>query len=98
MAGHLPIKITDDLRLKEKIEAVIKIVDFDIIRYFRHLRVAGVTIQALPVEEYKMDDKDHRIFSIINWDFKSEELEFEGCNIEVHLDKNKSINQIYFVA
>lgn len=97
MAGHLPIKPTEDIKLFHKLNEILKIMNFKIMIEFQKVKVCGVTIQRLS-EEYKMDEGDDEIFSIMGWDFKSEEFEHEDCIIEVHLTKEGKINQIYFVA
>lgn len=101
MAGHLPISLTDDTRLTNKVNEVLEKIGVPRISRvadFGKIVGLGVNIQKLS-SNYAMEENTGLIFCIKNWHYrKGEEDEFEGCNIEVHLNPDETIKQLYFVA
>lgn len=101
MAGHLAISLTEDIKATDKVNEILEkigIVRLNRLANFAKIKGLGVTVQKLS-SDYAMEDNTGLIFSIINWCFKQgTEDEFNGCNIEVHLNPDNKIKQLYFVA
>jgi hypothetical protein len=101
MAGHLPISLTEDKKATDKVNEIINLLGLSAIKnmtYFQRVKCCGVTIQRL-TPDYAMEENTGEIFCIINWDFKKgTEDELLGGIIEVHLDHEGKIKQLYLVA
>ena len=101
MAGHLPISLTEDQRATDKVNEILKVLGLSALKnmtYFQRVKCCDVTMQRL-TPDYAMEAYTDEIFCIINWHFKKgQEDEFEGGIIEVHLDHEGKIKQLYFVA
>lgn len=101
MAGHLPISLDSDKVLTDKVNEILKkigIFRINRLANFGTIKGLGVHIQKL-TPDYAMEDNTGLIFCIKNWHYrKGKEDEFEGCSIEVHLNPDNTIKQLYFVA
>jgi hypothetical protein len=93
MAGHLPVKATGVLR--KIVQDFLNDWDLKRIQFFKHYEVEGIKgyFQRL-TSNYNMDEEhgleDDEIFCF---------TPDHGRYIyEIHLDKSKNINQIYYVA
>jgi hypothetical protein len=94
MAGHLPIgKAGFDLSIKKyfNAEGIESMVEFE----RRKDIIDGLTIQKLPVDEYRMDE-DHQegedAYVLYFYDLNRDDYSYE-----VHLDKDLNVNQVYQV-
>lgn len=94
MAGHLPIgRAGFDLSIKKYFNAedIKSMVDFE----RRTDIIEGLTIQKLPIDEYRMDE-DHQegedAYVLYFYDLNRDDYSYV-----VHLDKDLNVNQVYQV-
>lgn len=88
MAGHLPIA-TDDLVIKV-LKSFKKKHDIKQVKHFERIPHGVGTIQRLS-SDYKMDEEHGLI------DDEIIAINYQDRTLEVHLDKNEKINQVYLV-
>jgi hypothetical protein len=88
MAGHLPIP-TDDLVIKV-LKSFKKKHDIKQLNTFERIPHGVGTIQRLS-SDYKMDEEHGLV------DDEIIAINYQDRTLEVHLDKNEKINQVYLV-
>lgn len=88
MAGHLPIA-TDDLVIKV-LKSFKKKHDIKQVKHFERIPHGVGTIQRLS-SDYKMDEEHGLV------DDEIIAINYQDRTLEVHLDKNEKINQVYLV-
>ena len=93
MAGHLPIGqagFDQSIKLQFTKEAIESLVDFE-----RHTDIIkGITVQKLPVVEYRMDEEHGKTDEYVIYFYK---LDVDNYSYEVHLDKDLNVNEVYLV-
>ena len=88
MAGHLP-RPTDDLVIKV-LKSFKKKHDIKQVKHFERIPHGVGTIQRLS-SDYKMDEEHGLV------DDEIIAINYQDRTLEVHLDKNEKINQVYLV-
>jgi hypothetical protein len=94
MAQHIPIGIAGfDFAIKNNFnaEGIESMVDFE----RRTDIIKGLTIQKLPVDEYRMDEEHEQgedAYVLFFYD-----LDRYDYSYEVHLDKDLNVNEVYQV-
>lgn len=88
MAGHLPIA-TDNLVIKV-LKSFKKKHDIKQLKHFERIPHGVGTIQRLS-SDYKMDEEHGLV------DDEIIAINYQDRTLEVHLDKNEKINQVYLV-